>query len=148
MSHVVTCDLRLNDLDRLEKVCKERGWTLHRGKKTFTWVGKWLNDYHEKDAAYHHGIKPEDYGKCEHAISLDKKSQYGYHGEIGLVDDGAGGLRPVWDTFSFEDRGAGVDGLLQSYAVEVTRQQCLNDGYMVSEEILEDGTVVLSAATY
>lgn len=70
MSHVVTVDVRVRNLKALAAACERLGLELLRDKKTFRWFGKWVNDYHDANAAVNNGINPKDFGKCEHAIAV------------------------------------------------------------------------------
>ncbi len=77
-------------------------------KRTYNWAGRWFNDYHAEDAAYKVGIKPENYGKCSHAIRF--KNAANGDAEVGLVLDEKGQLRPVFDYYA--QRGEELSGLL------------------------------------
>ena len=70
MSHVSSVRIEIRSLEALRLACRRLGLQLNEGQKTHKWYGRWVGDYHGADAAFHHGIKPEDYGKCEHAISI------------------------------------------------------------------------------
>lgn len=95
MSHVVGATWSIDNLECLEAACEEIGLELVRNQKTYKWYGKWMNDYSKSDAAYLNiGIKPEDYGKCEHAIRV-KGNPSAY--EIGVVKCEDGKLRLIFD---------------------------------------------------
>ncbi len=94
MSHVASVKLEIKDIDALEASCKEfPGVTFHRGKKTWRWFLRWMNDYSGQDAAYKNGIRPEQYGHGEHCISVEG-SDY----DIGVVKVD-GGYRLVYDFY-------------------------------------------------
>lgn len=137
MSHVVTFKLQVKDLDALERACGRLGLELIRGKKTFKWYGRWVNDYHATDAAYQQGIKTSDYGKCEHAIAV--KGNSGAY-EIGVMQDKDGGYRLVWDFFGggyglcekiSYTAGKDAQKLEDWYQAEVTAQHLAEQGYYV-----------------
>lgn len=104
-------------------VGKIKGLHWKENQKTFKWYGSWVNDYDQADAAYKLGIDTKDYGKCEHAISVDGS---GY--EIGLMKRKDGkGYSIVWDFFGTgrhieEVIGKGAEKLLVAFDKEyVTR---------------------------
>jgi hypothetical protein len=155
MSHVAVVDVVVKDLDALAKACQKLGLELRIGQKTFNWYGKWVGDYNGNNAAFNHGIKPEDYGKCDHAISIPGKPD-AY--EIGLVDDGAGGFKLVYD---FWNGGYGIEKLagkdcskvVESYTEEVTKNECKaiaeTEGYFYSENYDEaTGEMVIELTSY
>lgn len=136
--HMVKVKCRVKNLEALRRACNKLGWALKENQKTFKWYGKWVNDYHDEDAAYKQGINTEDYGKCEHAIQVPG-AEKGY--EIGILADGS-------ITYDFYDKGLmeAVGGkeapkLAQVYQTEATKLKAESLGYEWSEEILQDGTV-------
>jgi hypothetical protein len=149
LSHVATCDLVVKDLDALERAAESLGLQLVRGQKTYRWVEKWYDDYHAQNAAYRHGIRPEDYGKnAEHAIVVPGVKTH----EIGVVrrPDGKGFML-IWDFAGGYElckriaRGADLadaDRLRQAYAVEVARGTAIKQRQQViSTQTLVDGRV-------
>lgn len=123
MSHVSLIKLVIEDLDALEAAAPHFGCELVRGQKTHKWYGKWVNDYHGEDAAYHHGIKPEDYGKCEHVIRVKGNSQ-AY--EVGLVKNPDGpGFVPIYD---FWAGGKGLRAAIGESAGNLRREYALQVG--------------------
>src|SRR5262245_61069914 len=110
MSHVSVGAAVINDneleLEALALACKEVGLVFCRGVKEYKWYGRWVRDYHADDAAYRHGVRPEDYGKCEHMIRLSQtmhdEEVYARNPdarpyEIGLVRTGDGKFQLVLD---------------------------------------------------
>ena len=97
MSHVATDGTKYMDLDCLEKAAERLGLQLVRGKTTWKWYGRWMDDFDASNAGYKNGIPHDDYGKCVHAI-VDPDKPEGY--EIGIYHhpDGEGWL-PVWANF-------------------------------------------------
>lgn len=137
MSHVAAVALEIKDLDALEEACKAIGLELVRGQKTYRWYGKWVKDYHGDDAAYKHGIKPEDYGKCAHAVRVKgKPNAY----EIGLVEVRPGVFQPVWDFWS---GGRGLQAVIgenggifkREYALHVGAKDARRKGFQVVREV-------------
>lgn len=104
MSHVVTGGFVIQDgdLGTLEEAAAEIGLELVRDRKRYRWYGQWVDDYHDEDAAFHKGINPEDYGKCEHVLRVaDKKTQKTAY-EIGLVKNPnteVGGYVMIYDFY-------------------------------------------------
>jgi len=142
--HVVCVGVEVKSLDALEAACKRLGFELRRGQTRYKWYGRWVNDYHEADAAYKHGIATEDYGHCDHAIHVP-----GAHYEVGVVaaKDGAG-FQLIWDFVDGGLRealgGETAPRLIQAYAVEQARLTALQQGHTVnSETVPEDGTIEL-----
>lgn len=123
MSHMSTIKLLVNDLDSIDAACKLIGCELVRGQKTFKWYGRWMNDYDAQDAAYRQGIKPEDYGKCEHAIRVTGKPD-AY--EVGLVKNPNGeGYLLVYD---FWAGGKGLQAAIGDNAGNLRREYALQVG--------------------
>jgi len=162
MSHVSTTLVALDDLDALEAAAEELGLKLVRNQKTYKWYGSWVDDYHAPDAAYQHGVRPEDYGKCEHAI-VDPNNPRAY--EIGLVKIPDGYTESVtladgrtvsvarkgwWPVMDFWAGGGGMvskvggnrmNSLMQGYSKHKLRAQAKLRGYVVVSESVVDGKV-------
>lgn len=145
MSHVVTIKAKLIDLAAIEQACKCMGWTLVRGQKTFEWFGTWMDDYDQVDAAYvAAGIKPEEYGKCDHAIRVP-----GAKYEIGLVSR-EGSFLPLWDNWrsgglSHLTAANGMGGFVQRYVAEKSKNELRRKGYTPIEQTRADGSIVITA---
>jgi len=139
MSHVSTIKLVVEDLDAMEEACKLIGCELVRGQKTFKWYGRWMNDYDATDAAYRQGIKPEDYGKCEHAIRVKGANDKTY--EVGLVKNPNGpGWVPIYDFFArgygLQDAvGDGAGNLRREYALQVGMREFARKGFRTERRI-------------
>lgn len=145
MSHVVSVNVTVQDLQALERACTELGLTFLRDQKHHAWYGRWVNDYSRSDAAYlQSGIKPENYGKCEHAIKVP-----GSNYEIGVYTNPKGkGYVLAYDNYSTgrvisEKLGAGLEKLKQGYAVALASMKAKAQGWIVSKSILPNGTVRL-----
>lgn len=139
MSHVANVEVEVKDLTLLEIACKKLGLTLVRNQNTYEWYGKWMDDWHTKDAAVTNGYDTKDFGKCEHAIKVPN-SDY----EIGVVKNPNGtGYRLIFDAY---DNGSGKQGkaiserlggmhlpkLKNEYACAVTTQQLNQQGFRVT----------------
>lgn len=147
MSHVVSVDIKITDIKALQMACAELGLTFKPNQQTHAWYGKWVNDYNEDNAAFRQGIKPEDYGKCVHAIGVPGS---GY--EIGVVKHQSGeGFTLAWDFFGTGKKindtiGAGGEKLKQMYGVCKATLIAKSKGYIVSRSTLPNGTVKLQVS--
>ena len=144
MSHVCAISLEIRDLDALKLACQQLGLEFREGQRTWKWFNRFVNDYHGSDAAYKHGLKPEQYGHSEHAIGL-KDCQY----EIGVIRTADGkGYSLAFDFWgpgrSIRDKlGAGCEKLKQRYGANVASKSLRAKGYRVKETISQDGAIVL-----
>lgn len=149
MSHVVGIELRVRDLDALARAIAEfPELEFMRGQRTFNWYGRYMADYSAPDAAFNLGIKPEDYGKCHHAIRM-KGNPDAY--EIGVVERADGdGYVLVFDFFCQDQNitriagGQDLRGLIKEYRHQVVIQdagvqELLNKGYHIEKDIQENG---------
>jgi len=153
MSHVAKIDIKITDLDALEKAAADCGLELVRGQKTYKWYGRWVDDYSANDAAYKHGIKPADYGSCDHAIRIPGNSM-AY--EVGVVKNPNGeGWVLIWD---FWNGGHGLQAKLggakdcfklqDAYSKHVAIKQADALGYVWEEEVDEDGEITINMYDY
>lgn len=134
MSHVANVEMEIKDLEALEVACKKLGLTFIRGQKKYKWYGKFMDDWHTKDAAAQNGFDPETFGHCEHVIKVPN-SDY----EIGIVKNPNGtGYIPLFDKFgdhgkAIEDRLGGLQltKLKNEYTVAVATRQLVRQGYRV-----------------
>jgi hypothetical protein len=154
MSHVATVAPVIKNLDALERACEELGLVLKRGQRTHKWYGTWVQDYNAEDAAYRHGIRPEDYGKCEHAIGVkDNPDAY----EIGLVPNPQGeGYKMAFDFWAggrgLIDKigGKNAEALCQEYGVQVALQEVQHlaeEGWQISQVKQPNGDVQVIATS-
>lgn len=148
MSHVVSVNVVITDLAALEAACKELSLQFMRDQKKHAWWGQWANDYSASNAAYiQSGIKPEDYGKCEHAIKVPG-SKY----EIGVYKNPKGkGFILAYDNYSTghvisEKLGVGLEKLKQLYAANVATMKAKANGWMVNRKWLPNGALKLELA--
>jgi|GEM_PF-212598 len=152
MSHVATVNVQMTSIDALVKACKQLGLEFVLNQTTYKWFGQWVNDYSAEDAAYLNGIKPEDYGKCLHAIR-NPGDPDGY--EIGLLAHPSGkGFLPVvdfWGMSTNKNHIAHVVGrdcrkLIQEYSAQVTiahSKHLIAAGYKMQRQVLDNGTLNL-----
>jgi hypothetical protein len=149
MSHVVSVDLIIKDLDVLREVADSIGLELVEAT-TYNWYSTWVRDYHKEDAAYKHGIKPEDYGKCD-GWKLKIKGGSSSDYEIGLHKTaGDEGFTLVYDFYGSgrklkEILGEQGEHLKQNYALRVAEKSLKKkDMRAVGEpELLPDGRMRL-----
>jgi len=142
MSHMVSGEIEIKDIDSMQEACESLGLIFRRGATTFEWFGIWVNDYHGKDAAYRK-IDPKTFGKCEHAIKIPDVLY-----EIGLVRDKEGKLRLAYDKYDEQienNLGVGVYKLVQAYAEKVAEKSLRRKGYSITKTVQSDGKVVLRA---
>jgi hypothetical protein len=111
MSHMAAIDLEIRDLDALKEACQHLGLTLVLGQTTWKWWGSWVNDFHAKEAAFHFGIKPDEYGRCADHVLKVVGDEGAY--EVGVVRrrDGKPGWILVYDFYG--SAGEKVTKLLQ-----------------------------------
>ena len=148
MSHVVSIKTELKDLKAVKAACAELGFTFNENAKTWRWYGRWVNDYDKEDAAYKLGIKPEDYGKCDHSISIPG---CGY--DIGLMlNPETKGYRIVFDFYGSEGgklrKAVGSTGekLIQYYGIHKTTTLAQSRGHSVNRVAGKDGKVHLTVS--
>lgn len=142
MSHVASVPkLNITDLKALASACAELGLEFVQNQKTWKWYGTWVNDYAAENAAYKLGIKPEDYGKSEHAIKLPDCSY-----EIGVVRNNKGELTLAYD-FWGEGRklkaaiGEGCEKLVQHYGVNKAALIARAKGHIMQKQLQPNGDI-------
>ena len=131
MSHIAKVDLevRVSQLDCLEKAAKHLGVELVRDQKTFKhFAGRTSS--------------------CTHAIRVPGNNK-AY--EVGVILSGTGQTYSLqWDQwasgFGMVDKvGKDAMKLKQEYAVQVAMKHARAQGYQVSRQTKQDGSVVLKA---
>lgn len=146
MSHVATINVTIKDLTALADACERLGLDFRYGQKTHRWYGEWVKDYNGENAAYRNGVKPEDYGKCDHAIRIPGNAE-AY--EVGVVGQADGSFRLVWDFYRggyglMDKIGDNGQKLVQMYAVEAAKMAARRKGHAVTEQTLPGGAIKLS----
>lgn len=146
MSHVSRVEISIRNLEVLKRACGRVGFTFHENATTFKWFGRWVNDYHANDAAYRHGVSPENYGHCVHMIRVPEASY-----EIGVIES----PKTPGEYFLLADFwGAGglsqehVQQLAHYNAVEQVRMDAEQQGLFVTENSLADGRTELLVEGY
>lgn len=167
MSHVTTVSNFLIPEDSLSDfaaACPELGLVFHHGQRTHRWYGKFMSDWDVKEAAVNMGFNPQNFGKCEHAVSLagDPKAY-----EIGLVrvsvktepdgsqtvveDKNGKCFAPVLDIWGPGQPmakacgGASLKDLAYAYGRRVITRVAAARRMTVQERVLADGTRQLVA---
>lgn len=145
MSHVVSVDVIVHDLQALKTACKVLGLEFKESQKTHRWYGRWVNDYSRPNAAYiQSGIDPMKYGNCEHAIEVPW-SQY----DIGVYHNPKGkGFVLAYDNYGTgrtiaKYLGSGLEGLKQQYAACKAQLVARAKGWSTQTHTLPNGTIKL-----
>lgn len=86
MSHVASVELKVISLEHLKAACKELGFEFLEGQSTYRWYGRYMADYGADDAAFKHGIKPDQYGKEAAHVLRHKDATY----DIGVYHSPSG----------------------------------------------------------
>jgi hypothetical protein len=138
---VASIDLVITDLDAIKRACDACGLEFMEGQKTFTWYGRWLDDWNDPArAAAMKGFDPKTYGQCEHAIRRagHKKGDY----EMGLVPrrDGLPGWEVVVDFwgsgryFSSKFGGPDMPELKNEYGAAMSERYWQSKGYITQRQ--------------
>ena len=145
MSHVVSIKTEFRDLAAVKAACAELGLTFKEGQKKIRWFGKWVNDYDAADAAYKLGIKPEQYGTCDHAIEVPGS---GY--DVGLLHNPeTNGYKLYFDFWGGHGKaiqnaiGNNGETLLKYYAAHKTTMEAQKKGWLVTRSIKPTGEIKL-----
>ncbi|MBI4472202.1 MAG: DUF2997 domain-containing protein [Acidobacteria bacterium] len=109
MSHVVSVKVVIRDLNALEMAAKRCGLELHRGQRSYRWFGRWVGDY-----TLPQGFKPEQLGKCDHALTIPGNPQ-AY--EVGVVQNADGTCTLLYD---FWAGGYGLEAAIGKTAKKLT----------------------------
>jgi hypothetical protein len=133
MSHVADIECEFKDLQAIKLAAEKLGGTFHEGQRTYKWWGRWEGDYPLPE-----GVKQEDLGKCDHAISFPN-AKY----EIGIVDNHDGTYRVMWDFWSSGglQKVVGKDGVefIRAYEIEKIQLEAYDHGYSVEMTEVEEG---------
>lgn len=142
MSHVVTVETEIRNLEALRKAAADCGMEWREGQTTHRWYGRHVGDYPLPT-----GFARGDLGHCLHAISVPgDRSAY----EIGVVarKDGKPGYTLLFDFWGAPGRklqaaaGHRCQKLLQHYGARVVRST-LKATQRVRQEVLANGTIRL-----
>jgi len=122
MSHVVTVQTEVSDLEAVRAAAEAMGGTFHVDQKTH-------QSYYSKE-------------KCDHAISFPGASY-----EVGIKVGGDGKARLAYDPYPTGGLGRVLGGqkaekLMQNYAAEKVKKNLKRKGYHVGKQImLADGSM-------
>jgi hypothetical protein len=147
MSHVANVEVEINDLDALRKACDKLGLEFVQGQTTYQWFNQYLADSNVGRQTVRDGFKPEDFGKCEHAIKVPD-SNY----EVGVVKNPTGnGYRLIYDEYGSQGQaitkrlgGTQLTKLKTEYGVARASRHLRRNGYRVVRRVLSNGTVKLT----
>jgi hypothetical protein len=137
MSHIVTVEARLMDLESIRAACARLGFEFREGQTTYKWYGSWVGDTPMPE-----GVTVEELGKCAHAIRVPGASY-----EVGVATHPAGGYQLRWDYWSSGGLLAPMGGekgarFMQAYGVECARRAALRSGHVITgERVMQDGTI-------
>ena len=142
MSHVATLEVHIKDLEALKAACKTLELEFVEGQQTFRWFGRHVGDYPLPE-----GFTAEDMGKCEHALRIKGNTQ-AY--EVGVVKrrDGKPGYTLMYDFwgggYGLEEAiGKQAGRLRQQYSAQVATKQARKQGYRVTQQFQQDGSLRL-----
>jgi hypothetical protein len=137
--------MEVKDLAALKAAVLAAGCQWMEGQTTHKWYGRFMNDWSDERAASNRR-DPKTFGKCEHAIKVP-----GVDYEIGVVrrPDGKS-YDLVYDSWGsgrgLENKfGVGLPLLKQAYGVEVAKKQLTRQGYRVTTQRQDDGSIRLRA---
>lgn len=138
MSHIANIQTEIKNLNALKKACETLGFTFKENQKTYKWYGRFMNDYPLPE-----NVKPEDLGKCDHAINVPN-AKY----EVGVIKNKDGNSYELrWDFWCNgglnEKIGRNGEILKQAYAVEVATEAAQNEGYFVTKTKEKNGDIIL-----
>jgi hypothetical protein len=132
VSHVVSVDIRVRDLDSLEAAAKVCGFELRRGQRTYKWYGRSVGDYPVPE-----GMTADQLGHCDHALALvDNPTAY----EVGLVGQADGSYRLVFDYWGPGRAllaalgGEKADRLMAEYTITAAERRCSDLGWMTQRQ--------------
>tara|TARA_R110000824_G_scaffold215949_2_gene402511 strand:+ start:3108 stop:3560 length:453 start_codon:yes stop_codon:yes gene_type:complete len=147
MSHVANVEVEINDLTALKTACDKLGLEFKQGQTTYEWFNSYLADSDVGRQTVRDGFKPEDFGKCEHAIKVPG-SEY----EVGVVKSPTGnGYRLIYDEYGSQGQaitkrlgGTQLTKLKTEYGVARATSHLRRNGYRVARRVLANGTVKIT----
>lgn len=142
MSHVTDLKAEVKDLDVLEASLPAE-LELRRGKTTFAWWGRFVGD-----STPPAGYRPEEYGKCDHAIGYRGRTPQdgpGGEWEIGVVKS-ENGYRLLCDEYGSVGRRLTqhIPHIRREYAVNMTKKRArtlVQQGWQLKRIELPGGAV-------
>ena len=147
MSHVANVEVEINDLAALKSACAKLGIEFMEGQRTYAWFDRYLADSNEGRQTVRDGFRPEDFGKCEHAIKVPG-SRY----EIGVVKNPRGnGYRLIYDEYGQQGKvitdrlgGTQLTKLKSEYGAVRATRHLQRQGYRVARRVLANGTIKIT----
>ena len=147
MSHVANVEVEINDLTALKTACGKLGLEFVQGQTTYKWFDRYLADSNVGRQTVRDGFRPEDFGKCEHAIRVP-----GSNYEVGVVKNPTGnGYRLIYDEYGSQGQaitkrlgGTQLTKLKTEYGVARATRHLRRNGYRVVRRVLANGTVKLT----
>lgn len=143
MSHVALVQVECREIVDLKAACKSLGLEFMERQTTYEWFGRFVGDYHAKDAAYRQ-VDPNTFGTCNHAIRVPGASY-----EIGVIRRGDQ-WEITYDRWGTGGRGiervlgTGLPKLKQAVAEAATKRVLRRQGYHVRRQVTADGRIVLT----
>jgi hypothetical protein len=146
MSHTVSLDLQVKSLDSLTAACRILGLTFDRNRSSWRWYGRFLSDYNGNDAAFKHGVKPEEYGTADAGVITCPGAGY----DVGVYKVG-NTYRLVYDNWHGgmgldEKLGVGLTRLKAQYGIEVAKRILSKQGYRCKPRIDKHGRPMIIAS--
>lgn len=143
MSHIVTCDIELNDLDAIRAAVKRLGGTWKEGQKTYAWYGRSVGDY-----PLPVGVTKDMLGRCDHAFGFT-----GARYEVGVSKLANGKYGLMWDFWESGGLMAHMGNeqahkFIQAYGVEKSKIEARRKGYSTQETTLKDGSIKLTLSKF
>jgi len=151
MSHVADVQLHIKDLKCLKEAVERMGGEFVEGQTTFTWYGRFLNDWRENgkisERAAINRVDAANFGKCLHAIKI-KDCRY----EIGVIQDPDGkGYKLIYDEFG-EGRklvewlgGENYKMIKAQYGTRVFARDMKRKGYRITTSTAANGLPLVNA---
>jgi len=147
MSHVANVEVEINDLTALKTACDKLGLEFVQGQTTYKWFDRYLADSNVGRQTVRDGFRPEDFGKCEHAIKVPD-SNY----EVGVVKNPTGnGYRLIYDEYGSQGQvitkrlgGTQLTKLKTEYGATKAQRHLQRSGYRVVRRVLANGQVKLT----
>ena len=134
MSHVVSVELEITDLEAFAAACVVLGGEYVPHDTKWRWWGRWLDDYHGTDAAYQNGIAPKRYGTANAGIVRFPGCMW----DVGLYQQPSmpGAFVPVFYNYSgghglVGKLGADCEKLREEYGVQVALRVAARKGWKV-----------------
>jgi hypothetical protein len=149
MSHVAEGVCRVHDLDLLESAAADmsRPMELVRDRKTYTWYGRFLNDWRDKTrAAALKGADTSTFGKCDHVLRFKDAKPGEYEIGVKAAPDGDG-YRLEYDAYSGGGRaieaacGQDLTVLADEYNAQMTARTLARQGMRVRRVVSETGEI-------